>query len=124
MNLSCLGKSLNPTIFVAKWRRGSGYLVVCERAALPGWVGRAALGPQPLVFFARPCGRSDPLLPHDTRRLDMALRSRSGSVPAGAIGVVVAITFTDHANYNLALADDLALVLSRAELRKGWSVTA
>jgi hypothetical protein len=43
---------------------------------------------------------------------DMALRSRSGTVPAGATGVVVVITFTDHANYNLAGADDLALVLS------------
>jgi hypothetical protein len=41
----------------------------------------------------------------------MALRSRSGSVPAGAAGVVVVITFTDHANYNLPGADDLALVL-------------
>jgi len=29
-------------------RRGPGYLGVCERAALPGRVGRAALGPQQL----------------------------------------------------------------------------
>ncbi|HEX4517974.1 MAG TPA: hypothetical protein VH063_00195 [Gaiellaceae bacterium] len=42
---------------------------------------------------------------------DMGLRSRTGSVPAGAASVVVTITFTDHANYNLAGADDVSLVL-------------
>jgi hypothetical protein len=43
---------------------------------------------------------------------DMAFRTRSGTVPAGATSAVVVITFTDHANYNLAGADDLSLVLS------------
>jgi hypothetical protein len=43
---------------------------------------------------------------------DMALRMRTGSVPAGATTVVVVVTFTDHANYNLAGADALSLVLS------------
>ena len=43
---------------------------------------------------------------------DMAFRTRSGTVPPGTSTVVVVITFTDHANYNLAGADDLALVLS------------
>ncbi len=43
---------------------------------------------------------------------DMASRSRTGNVPAGAVNVVVTITFTDHANYNLAGADDISLVLS------------
>jgi len=43
---------------------------------------------------------------------DMALRTRSGTVPAGATGAVVVITFTTHANYSLAGADDLSLVLS------------
>ncbi len=43
---------------------------------------------------------------------DMAFRTRSGKVPKGATGVSVIVTFTDHANYNLAGADDLSLVLS------------
>ena len=43
---------------------------------------------------------------------DMGLRTRTGIVPAGAAGVTVTITFTDHANYNLAGADDIALVLA------------
>ena len=42
----------------------------------------------------------------------MGLRSRTGTVPAGASGVTVTITFTDHANYNLAGADDISLVLA------------
>ena len=43
----------------------------------------------------------------------MASRARSGKVPAGATTVVVVVTFTNpHANYNLAGADDLSLVLS------------
>jgi hypothetical protein len=43
---------------------------------------------------------------------DMGLRSRTGTVPAGAVSVSVTITFTDHVNYNLAGADDVSLVLS------------
>jgi hypothetical protein len=43
---------------------------------------------------------------------DMAFRTRSGTVPAGATTVVMVVTFTDHANYSLAGADDLWLVLS------------
>jgi hypothetical protein len=43
---------------------------------------------------------------------DMAFRTRSGTVPAGATTVVMVVTFTDHANYSLAGADDLSLVLS------------
>ncbi|HEY4346683.1 MAG TPA: hypothetical protein VGM80_03775 [Gaiellaceae bacterium] len=42
---------------------------------------------------------------------DMALRSRTGKVPAGATTVIVSVTFTDHANYSLAGADDISLVL-------------
>lgn len=42
---------------------------------------------------------------------NMAFRSRAGSVPAGAVAVTITITFTDHANYNLAGADDVSLVL-------------
>ncbi len=42
---------------------------------------------------------------------DMGLRTRTGTVPAGATGVTVTITFTDHGNYNLAGADDISLVL-------------
>ena len=43
---------------------------------------------------------------------DMAFRTRKGVVPGGAKQVEVVITFTDHANYNLAGADSLSLVLS------------
>ncbi len=43
---------------------------------------------------------------------NMSLRSRSATVPAGAKSVTIVVTFTDHANYNLAGADDLSLVLS------------
>jgi hypothetical protein len=43
---------------------------------------------------------------------DMALRTRSGTVPKGTKGVDVVVTFTDHANYNLAGADNLSLVIS------------
>jgi hypothetical protein len=43
---------------------------------------------------------------------DMGLRTRTGTVPAGATGAIVTITFTDHANYNLAGADDISLVVS------------
>ncbi|HZO62269.1 MAG TPA: hypothetical protein VFB35_04745 [Gaiellaceae bacterium] len=43
---------------------------------------------------------------------DMAFRTRSGTVPAGTASVLITVTFTDHANYSLAGADDLSLVLS------------
>ena len=44
---------------------------------------------------------------------NMALRSRGGTVPAGAVSVEVIITFTEHdADYNYAGADDISLVLS------------
>lgn len=43
---------------------------------------------------------------------NMAFRTRHGTVPKGAVSVSVVVTFTDHANYNLAGADDLSLVLS------------
>jgi hypothetical protein len=43
---------------------------------------------------------------------DMALRTRSATVPPGAVNVAVVVTFTDHANYSLAGADNLSLVIS------------
>jgi hypothetical protein len=43
---------------------------------------------------------------------DMALRFRSATVPTGAVSISVVVTFTDHANYNLAGADDISVVLS------------
>ncbi len=43
---------------------------------------------------------------------DMASRTRHAAVPAGTTGVTIVVTFTDHANYNLAGADDLSLVLT------------
>lgn len=43
---------------------------------------------------------------------DMGLRTRTGSVPSGTASVAIVVTFTDHANYDLAGADDLSLTLS------------
>ena len=43
---------------------------------------------------------------------DMALRTRSATVPAKTASIAVVVTFTDHVNYNLAGADNLSLVLS------------
>jgi hypothetical protein len=44
---------------------------------------------------------------------NMALRSRNGNVPSGAVSVDMIITFTEHdADYNFAGADDVSLVLS------------
>jgi hypothetical protein len=42
---------------------------------------------------------------------NMALRTRSATVPAGTTSIAVVVTFTDHANFNLAGADELSLVL-------------
>ena len=42
----------------------------------------------------------------------MAREPRNGTVPSGTASISVVVTFTDHANYNLAGADDLSLVLS------------
>jgi hypothetical protein len=44
---------------------------------------------------------------------NMAIRSRTGSVPSGAVSVELIVTFTEHdADYNFAGADDVSLVLS------------
>ena len=43
---------------------------------------------------------------------NMAFRTRSTVVPPGTAGISIVVTFTDHANYNLAGADDLSLILS------------
>jgi hypothetical protein len=43
---------------------------------------------------------------------NMALRTRNGIVPPKTASVNIVVTFTDHANDNLAGADDLSLVLS------------
>ena len=43
---------------------------------------------------------------------DMAFRTRHAKVPAGAATVLIVVTFTTHANYSLAGADDLSFVLS------------
>ncbi len=43
---------------------------------------------------------------------DMAFRTRSATVPAGAASIAVVITFTDHNNANEAGADDISVVVS------------
>ena len=43
---------------------------------------------------------------------DMALPTRSATVPTGTASIAVVITFTDHNNANEAGVDDISVVLS------------
>jgi hypothetical protein len=88
-----------------------------HKATLSGWLGNYGTNTtQVRAQFTDASGKTLAALrigPDTTiNSTDMALRSRTGKVPAGARSVVVVVTFTDHANYNLAGADDLSLVLS------------
>ncbi len=89
-----------------------------HKATLSGWLGnygtdRASVRAQ----FADATGKilSTVRIGPDTTigGENMASRSRSGSVPAGARTVTIVVTFTEHdAEYNYAGADDLSLVLT------------
>jgi hypothetical protein len=88
-----------------------------HKATLSGWLGNYGTNTtQVRAQFTDASGKTLAALrlgPDTTiSGTDMAPRSRTGKVPAGASTVVVVVTFTDHANYNLAGADDLSLVLS------------
>ena len=88
-----------------------------HKATLSGWLGNYGMDTaQVRAQFTDASGKTLAALrigPDTTiASSDMAFRTRSGTVPPGTSTVVVVITFTDHANYNLAGADDLALVLS------------
>jgi hypothetical protein len=88
-----------------------------HKATLSGWLGNYGSNTaQVRAQFTDASGKTLSALrigPDTTiSSTDMAPRSRSGKVPAGAAGVDVVVTFTNpHANYNLAGADDLSLVL-------------
>jgi hypothetical protein len=88
-----------------------------RKATLSGWLGNYGTNTaQVRAQFTDAAGKALAALrigPDTTiGGADMAFRTRSGTVPAGATTVVVVVTFTDHANYSLAGADDLSLVLS------------
>ncbi len=87
-----------------------------HKATLSGWLGNYSSNTaQVRAQFADASGKTLAALrigPDTTiGGTDMAFRTRTGTVPPGATTVVVVVTFTDHANYNLAGADDLSLVL-------------
>jgi hypothetical protein len=89
-----------------------------HRATLSGWLGNySANTTQVRAQFTDASGKILAALrigPDTTiSSTDMALRSRTGKVPTGAKAVAVVVTFTNpHANYNLAGADDLSLLLN------------
>jgi hypothetical protein len=92
-----------------------------HKVTLSGWLGNYGSGPsantaQVRAQFTDASGKSLAALrigPDTTiSGTDMAFRTRSGKIPAGATTAVVVVTFTDHVNYSLAGADELSLVLS------------
>jgi hypothetical protein len=88
-----------------------------HKATLSGWLGNYGTNTASVrATFANASGAplTKLLIGPDSTvgGADMAFRSRSGIVPAGAVSVTVTITFTDHANYSLAGADDISLALA------------
>jgi hypothetical protein len=88
-----------------------------HQATLSGWLGNYGSNTASVrATFADASGKALTVIrigPDSTLGGgDIGLRTRTGSVPAGAVSVTVTITFTDHVNYNLAGADDVSLVLS------------
>ncbi len=87
-----------------------------HKATLSGWLGNYGMDTaQVRAQFTDSAGKVLAALrigPDTTiGGQDMEFRTRSGTVPAGTRSITVVVTFTDHANYNLAGADDLSLVL-------------
>lgn len=85
-------------------------------ATLSGWLGNYSTNTtQVRAEFTDASGKLLSLIrigPDSTiAGSDMAFRTRHGKVPAGAVGVTIVVTFTDHANYSLAGADNLSLLL-------------
>jgi hypothetical protein len=88
-----------------------------HKATLSGWLGNYGSNTaQVRAQFANAAGKvlSAIRIGPDTTigGSDMAFRTRNGTVPRGASNVTIVVTFTDHANYNLAGADDLSLTLT------------
>ena len=88
-----------------------------RKATLSGWLGNYSSNTaQVRAQFTNASGKvlSSIRIGPDTTigGSDMALRTRNGTVPKGASSVSIVITFTDHANDNLAGADSLSLVLT------------
>jgi hypothetical protein len=88
-----------------------------HRATLSGWLGNYGTNTASVrAQFADASGKvlAAVRIGPDTTigGENMAPRSRSASVPAGAKTVTIVVTFTDHADYSLAGADDLSLVLN------------
>ena len=88
-----------------------------HKATLSGWLGNYSLDTvQVRAVFMDASGKmltSIRIGPDSTiGGGNMAFRSRNGNVPSGAASIAVVITFNDHANYNLAGADDVSLVLN------------
>ncbi len=88
-----------------------------HKATLSGWLGNYSSNTASVrAQFANAAGKvlgAIRIGPDTTiGGTDMQLRTRHATVPRGSVSVTIVITFTDHANYNLAGADNLSLVLS------------
>jgi hypothetical protein len=88
-----------------------------HKATLSGWLGNYGSNTaQVRAQFTNASGKtlSSIRIGPDTTigGSDMALRTRHGTVPTGTTGVTIVITFTDHADENLAGADNLSLILT------------
>ncbi len=89
---------------------------VGRKATLSGWLGNYTTNTtQVRAEFADASGKvlaSIGLGPDTTiSGIDMAARSRSGTVPSGTTQVTIVVKFSGGNNYKLAGADDLALVV-------------
>jgi hypothetical protein len=86
-----------------------------HKATLGGWLGNYGSNTASVrAAFTDAAGKTLTGIrigPDSTLGEGMGFRSRTGTIPAGAVSVTVTITFTDHANYNLAGADDVSVVL-------------
>ena len=87
-----------------------------HQATLSGWLGNYGTNTaQVRAEFMNASGKLLSMIrigPDSTiGGTDMAFRTRHGKVPGGAVGVTIVVTFTDHANYSLAGADNLSLML-------------
>jgi hypothetical protein len=92
-----------------------------RKVILGGWLGNYGTGPganmtQVRAEFADASGAvlARVRIGNDTTisGMDMAFRSRKGTVPRGATQVTIVVSFTGGNNYKLAGADDLSLVLA------------
>lgn len=92
-----------------------------RKVTLGGWLGNYGTGPTANTTQVRAefAGASGAVLArlrigNDTTisGMDMAFRSRKGTVPKGATQVTIVVSFIGGNNYKLAGADDLSLVVA------------